>query len=559
MNKKFLVATSILCAASMLCGCSLLNNETNNPFVNPGDLLGGGGTATYFPEETDETLVAEAKTVIGTIPVGDTSIPQTATQITEEGKISSAGDYYIEGELDGKIEIEVEGVTLYLKDATLSNKKKVIESMKGFTLTLIGNNSVTNTNTDGSNAIDCEGDLTVNGNGNLTVKATKNGISANSIIVKDANLKVTAEKDALHAEIAKFDDATEEPTLSYSDGGYVLLDGANVEIISVNDGIQADSFVYITDSTVNIITNGGAPSNITESSSDNADGKGIKAGAIDWGADKTDLENADYFIYVESGNITLNCNDDAVHSNNALIIDGGTFDITSGDDAIHAENLLQIKAGNIKINNCYEGIEAAKVEIYGGDIKVKSVDDGINAADGTKNQINVGNTNCHIIISGGNIDVNAEGDGVDSNGSILISGGTVTVSGSTGSMNAALDADGSIIINGGKVIAVGALGMVETPVKNSEQYCISFAQNSAISAGTVLTLTDSDGNVLLEYTAAKKCQSVIISSPDLDNGKTYCIYGGNTKLCEFTVSSIITSVGSSNNIGNPSWRPNFGR
>ncbi len=533
-------------------------------FQNPGDSLGGGGTASYIPteteEETDGSLRSQAKAAIGTVAVGLTQIPQTATRITEEATLDTAGEYYIDGEIAGKISVKTAGVTLYLQNATLSNKKKVIESTHDLTLTLIGENAVSNTNTDGSNAIDCDGALTVNGTGSLTVTATKNAIKANSIAVKDATLNVTAEKDGLSAEISKFDEetVTQAPTLSYSDGGYVFLDGATLNVVSADDGVQADSFVYITGATVDITTNGGAPATVTESSSDNGNGKGIKAGALDWGVDGTDLETADYFIYVESGEITINANDDAIHSNHALLIDGGTFRITAGDDAVHADNLLQIKAGTFEIDNCYEGIEAAKVEISGGEISVKSVDDGINAADGTKTQVNVANNNCHIIISGGEIQVDAQGDGIDSNGSFLLSGGTLVVSGSTNGMNAALDADGSIIVNGGSLIATGALGMVETPANNSEQYCVSFAQNSKISAGTVLSLVDSEGNVLLERTLAKVCQSVILSSAELKNGQTYAIYGGDTKLCSFTVSSTITTVGSSSVIGNPGGRPNFG-
>ena len=67
--------------------------------------------------------------------------------------------------------------------------------------------------------------------------------------------------------------------------------------------------------------------------------------------------------------------------------------------------------------------------------------------------------------------IGSEGDGVDSNGTILISGGELYIAGSGNSADAALDADGGILINGGYVFAAGSLGMVETPASNSSQYC----------------------------------------------------------------------------------------
>ncbi len=553
MKKLLSIITTILliCILAVCSACS-----SPEGFINPGDSLGGGGVSDYTPENSQETTADEITDIVGNVSQGLNEIPSNATQITGKYTISTAGNYFVEGDIsDNKIEIESEGVILFLKNATLSKGKKVIESTVSFTLTLIGQNYITNTDTaEGKTAITCDGLLTINGSGSLNVSSVNNGITADSIIVKDATLNVNCAKDGLHAEISAYDDIITAPTFSY-DNGYVYLDNANINITSVSDGIQADTFVYVKDSTISITTNNGAPTTITEYSSDNGEGKGIKAGTLDWGADDSEIEIADYLIYIESGNITVNANDDAIHSNGEMVIKGGTFDITSGDDGLHAETLLKIEDGDIKVNNCYEGIEGAKVEISGGNIQVTSVDDGINAADGTTTRVNVANNNCHIIISGGTINVNASGDGIDSNGSLLISGGTVFVSGSSNGANAALDADGNIIVNGGKLFAVGALGMVETPASNSEQNCVSFAQNKTISAGTVLTLTDSETNEIISYTVPKNCQSIIISCPELKKGNSYSIYGGSTSLCSFTVSSVITTIGSSNSIGNPGGRP----
>lgn len=336
-------------------------------------------------------------------------------------------------------------------------------------------------------------------------------------------------EDGIHAEIDKYDDLEELTTPSYDDGGYVYLDNAKIDKTSVDDGIQADTFIYITNnSNINILAGDGAPSTITETSSDNANGKGIKVRAIDYGSAGTDLEWDGYLLYIDTGNININSNDDALHSNGELVIEGGAYTISSGDDGIHSDNLLQIYDGDITINKCYEGIELAKVEILGGDIDVFSSEDGINAADGTSAIPDQANPNCHILISGGNINVDCvgrEGDGIDSNGSVLINGGYVYVNGSSSNGDAALDSDGGILVDGGYLFAVGQLGMVETPASNSAQYVVSYARNQSISASTNLYLCNNNGDILTELTTSRSYQYVIISCPKLTLGEEYNIYG----------------------------------
>ncbi len=551
---------SMLFSIGLLMGCN-----SSSAFTNPGDYLGGGGTVSSSPSETSSENAGEASSVVsGTADTGDiTEVPEEAEEISEENdnlSITQSGVYYLSGEINDKIEITAEDVTLYLDNATLTNGKKVIESTYSLTITLIGQNYISNTNTaDAKNAVDVAGDLVINGSGSLEISSVKNGIKANSISIIGATLSIDAEKDGLHAEVDAYDEAAEAPSPSYSDGGYVYLNGATLTVTSVDDGIQADTFVYITgDSVIEILAGGGAPATVTTTSSDNASGKGIKAGAIDWGSAAEDLEWDGYLVWIVSGDVTVDSNDDALHSDGELLIEGGTISISSGDDAIHSDDLLQISGGTVAIDKCYEGIESAKVEISGGTIEIQSYEDGINAADGTQTSMNGSNGNCHIIISGGYISVNcigSEGDGVDSNGTILISGGQLYVAGSSNSADSALDADGGILVNGGYVFAVGALGMVETPATNSAQCCVSFATSQSIASGTTLYLCDSDGNIIMYFVTPRSCQSVILSCPELESGKTYSIYAGDSLLTSFTVSSTITTIGSSS-IGNTGGAPN---
>ncbi len=568
--KKYNALLALTLGAISLSSCDTI-------FSNPGDYLNGGGEVEETPTETESENKDTVSETIGETDYSGSDIPEEAivlSNLTDGYDITESGSYVITGENVGQIDIKkaATDVTLYLYNATLTRTdgKKVIKSdNNGLTITLIGENYVSNTgegdDVDDKNAIDVQGgELVINGTGSLTVNSVNHGIRANSIIVNEATLDITSVKDGLHAEITDYDDLTEAPTPSYDDGGYVYLNDANINITSTDDGIQADTFIYsLGGTTLNILANEGAPNTITETSSDNASGKGIKAGQIDWGADDTDLDWDGYCIYIADSTITIDSNDDAIHSNGEILIESGTFVLDSGDDAIHSDDLLQISGGDITINKCYEGIESAKVEISGGNIDITTNEDGINAADGTTTTIGGWNSssyneNCHIIISGGYVAVNCignEGDGIDSNGTMLISGGELYIAGSSNNSDAALDSDGGILINGGYVFAVGQLGMVETPATNSEQYCVSFAKNSSISANTTLYLTDSEGEIIMYFVTPRSCQSIILSCPEFTKGESYSIYGGDTKLATFTINSTITSVSSSGSIDNPGGNP----
>ena len=76
---------------------------------------------------------------------------------------------------------------------------------------------------------------------------------------------------------------------------------------------------------------------------------------------------------------------------------------------------------------------------------------------------------CKINVTGGYIYVNADGDGIDSNGSMAFSGGTILVDGPTNDGNAAVDGNGTIKFDGGLIVAAGSSGMVELPEDSSAQ------------------------------------------------------------------------------------------
>lgn len=148
--------------------------------------------------------------------------------------------------------------------------------------------------------------------------------------------------------------------------------------------------------------------------------------------------------------------------------------------------------------------------------------------------------NAYIKITGGTLTVDAGGDGLDSNGSLAISGGTVYVSGSEDGGNGSLDYSGEGIITGGTVIAAGSSGMNQGFGDSSAQYSILQNLTGNQEAGSAVTLTDKDGNVLASWTPQKRYSSVVISCPGLEEGGTYTLTAG-TESAELTLESVVTS------------------
>lgn len=196
--------------------------------------------------------------------------------------------------------------------------------------------------------------------------------------------------------------------------------------------------------------------------------------------------------------------------------------------------------------------------------------DGINAAGGTDSSSQGGrpgqntyttSSSYYLHINGGSIYINSTGDGIDINGSIVMTAGTVIVSGPTSNANAALDYDSSFTMSGGFLIAAGSSGMAQAPGSQSSQYAVAVTFQSARSANTLFNLQTSGGDSIVTFAPAKAYQTVVISSPDLAKGTTYNVYSGGSSsgtevhglyeggtyspgalFRSFTISSIITSV-----------------
>lgn len=275
------------------------------------------------------------------------------------------------------------------------------------------------------------------------------------------------------------------------------------------------------------------------------------------------------FVEVNGGSLAITAGSDGIQSNNDteedkgyVRITGGTVDITAGKKGILAETLVEVSGGTITVEQSYEGLEGLCVEITGGTIRIHSEDDGINAAGGSdasgvsnaKGTDSFGSRRgpgggafdvtegAYIRISGGDIRINASGDGIDSNGDLFLEGGTVLVEGPENGGNGALDYNGTGTVSGGTILAVGSAGMFQTFSEDSSQPMLVVFFDESQSAGTTISIEDSQGNQLTETAVSKEFEALLFSSPDLKTGETYHISAGDQDI-QVTVDRILNQYG----------------
>ncbi len=247
--------------------------------------------------------------------------------------------------------------------------------------------------------------------------------------------------------------------------------------------------------------------------------------------DSTKGLKADGNVMVNGGTFSINSADDALHSNADAAVNGGRFTVASGDDAFHAGGLLEINSGTIEITQSYEGLEGLSITVNGGEIKLTASDDGLNAAGGNDRSGTFGgdmfavNEDCLITINGGTLSVNAAGDGVDSNGNVLVTGGKTIVYGPANNGNASFDYNGTATITGGTFLAAGSAGMAQnfTGAENQAAIMVNVGNQAA---GTTVTVTDAQGNTVLNFTPEKAFGNVVLSVEQLQAGSTYTVTAG---------------------------------
>ena len=538
------------------------NGSTIIKLTDSGASVTGSGVAVSGNELTINsagTYVVSGTLNEGVLKVSCTKNDKVRIVLNGSSITSSTGEPFVVEEAD-KVTVTLADNTIN----TLSDKERTISDTEEYSAafaskadTVINGNGTLNINANYRNGIKSSDDLLiVSGNYNITSK--EDGIIGKDILgIKNGTFTINAGVDGL-----KSTNDTDETR------GNIIIEGGTFNIISGNDGIQAESDLMIYGGTFDVKTGDGA----VESAKNNMPNQNFGMGGGkhfggDWGENSTTntesikgLKASDN-ILVTGGTFTMSCEDDAVHSNSSIKITGGNFTIDTGDDGIHADVSLQIDNGKVDIRSSYEGLEAASIVINGGDIDIVSSDDGVNASTGNDNAMPGGGMNrnmdlasptggtstnsvASVAINGGELYINANGDGLDSNGVMTMSGGNVIICGPTDNGNSALDFDRSFNITGGTLMAFGSSGMLEKPSGASNGCCI-VAVFSGQTADTEVKLSDSSGKTVMSYTPVKAYSSAVFYSGDIKSGQSYTVTAG-TQSISVTTSDGVTSNTSGN-------------
>lgn len=247
-------------------------------------------------------------------------------------------------------------------------------------------------------------------------------------------------------------------------------------------------------------------------------------------------------LIIAGGEYSLDSCDDAIHSDQNITIEAGTFSVSTGDDGVHAGQKLTVNGGVLDISQSYEGIEGFEITVNGGDIRIIASDDGINAAASkdesaedeqksmdVKKGFPEEDQGAVMTFNGGNVYVDADGDGLDANGDIFINGGTLTVHGPVSGGNATLDFASVCKVTGGAFTGTGSIGMAQNPSDDSTQPVLVWNMSEPMEAGTVLSVYNGSGESIAEITAEKTAQWFAVSSPELKTGETYTICTGDIR------------------------------
>ena len=455
--------------------------------------------------------------------------------------ITSGGTYRLTGEYSGQVKIEAaktDTVRLVLDNAKITNStgaainvvsaaEAIIYTAAGTTNTVADEANYTATGDDDPDAaIYSTANLTLTGEGSLSVKG--------------------AYEEGIHTT-----------------GGLVIASGT-LEVNAANTGIKGKDYVDITGGIVNVT----------------AAQDGIKS-------TNTDDESLG-FTRLSAGSVT----------------------VSAGDDGLKAPHTLEISGGTLNIEKSNEGIEAQYINILDGDVTVNSTDDGINASlkdsssdtssDTTSGTATAGQqtqqnqngqvqqapagggaapggsqgstgqnqnmpqpptdgampgggggtfevVDAAINISGGTVTVNAEGDGIDSNGTATFSGGTVTVNGPVAGGNNALDSNGDLLLNGGTVTAGSTADMFEAPSSASTSGYLKITDSSALTQGSTVQVTDSSGTVVANYKITTSgVQLVLVSNKNIVKGQSYTVSvtSGSVDAASTTAASGASELGS---------------
>ena len=527
----------------------------------------------FSDRDLDGSYDESKATRIALLDGGTTVTGNGATASGNTVTITAAGTYLISGTLsEGQIKVETneaDKVQLVLSGATVTSANSaalhVAKADKVFLTLADGSENTLATSgayaaTDDSaidGAVFSRSDLTVNGGGSLAVSSAEgNGIVCkDDVVLASGTATVTAAKHAIQAN----------DSVRIAGGSYTLRAGTD-GIHAKNDENSKLGYIY------------------------------VAGGSLDITAE-SDGFDANYVLRVDGGTITVSAGDDGLHAESDLTINGGDITVTKSNEGLEGARVT-IAGGTQDVAASDDGVNASGDpddsdsssdtdddssknnapssdrpgtagggQMTGGQ-EPPAQDQG-DRGDSTPPQVRQdgqggqGNgappqegkggmaagadESAYLLRTGGILTVKADGDGLDSNGALEVSGGEVYVNGPTSDGDSAIDyGDGSTAtITGGTVVALGSTGMAEGFGNSSTQGSMLISASG--NTGDTVTLSDSSGKVLCSYVAQKGFACVLVSAPGVEQGKSHTLKVGSNSidvtLDGITYSNVSGSIG----------------
>ena len=447
------------------------------------------------------------------------------------------------------------GLTLNGVNITRASKTALdIECSGNAYLYAKGSNKLNDgTTEDHKGAIFAKGKLLISGDGSLEVYGNyKNGIHGkNSIVIeKGVNLYVKSTENN-----------------GIKSGGDMFINGGIINVEVSADGgkaINGDANVTINGGRTTVIATGNGTWEADETLSTGGDtkaaagigsdgifymnggelyakatgsgGKGVKADSeayITGGKIRIITEGGLYYSNGTTENHNYTGNTDNLAS--AYTSSPKGMKIGTKDDTVSPTvtyGVLKISGGDIMVRtsgNNAEGIESkGTLDISGGTVLVYAYDDAINSTG-------------DLTISGGTVvAVGTNNDAIDANGNMNLTGGTIIACGAGGAESGIdVDESHSLTINNCYLFGIG--GRIDAKLGSTSQGIIS--ATASIAANSTVSISNSS-KTLYSFTMPPTSVSgtMIISTPDLSNGSSYTLTAGSNSAT-VTASNTIASSG----------------
>lgn len=463
--------------------------------------------------------------------------------------ITKAGNYKLTGTYSGQVKVEAadsDMVRLILDNATITNSTgaaiNVVEADEVVIYTASGS---TNTVSDGSSysdtasgspdaAIYSKSDLTLAGEGTLKVEGNyEEGIhTTDGLVIASGTLEVTAANTGIKGKdyvdildgtvtVTATKDGIKATNDTDGNRGWVRLSGGTVNISAGDDGFKAERVLEISGGTLNI----------TESN------EGIEA----------------QYINILDGTVNVTSFDDGINASYSTSSSSSTESTSSSttqtsQTAQSNQTAQNTQSGQSAQGNAAQGGQGGQPPAGG---QAPSGNMGQPPAGGGGGMGGGGGTfevvDATINIAGGNVTVNANGDGIDSNGTATLSGGTLVVNGPFTGGNTSLDTNGDLLLNGTTVVAGNSGDMFEAPASSSTSGYVKLTNLSNVSSGTTIQVADSSGKVVANYKVTNSNTALIlVSSANITKGQSYTVYTTTDSVdaSSTSVASNATSLGS---------------